>query len=617
MKNNTRGLSCRTFHRLRNLDLNSSRAMVRACFLVPICFGLYSLWLGADTNWDLYNYHLYNPFAWIHGKLDIDLAPAGMQSYFNPLMDVALYLLNTHLPSRLVGFTMGALHGLTFVLIVGIARHALPALPDEDRYRVPILIALAGCLTANFLSGLGNSMGDDTTALFVLGGLLLIISKWAIAGQCSSGAILVTVGSGLLVGLGVGLKLTNAVYAIALCISLLSYPSTFMARVRVSFLFGIGVLLGTAATGGYWMFHMWQVFGNPLYPQFGAIFHNTLTQAGAVADIRWLPRSLLETVFWPFIFTADSHRVGETAIRQIIWPILYVVFWCWLVVGIASRVMGRRRPSIDHRQRLLIIFVALAYVLWMKMFSIYRYVVVPEVLAPLVLMVLLHHLLSARVARYATVGLIGVATAVVVTGGGRTWGHEGWSDPLYHAELPALTQPERTTAIIVGGTTAWGWLATQFPPDVAFTQLESSFPGTAAFGDRIRDRVRERNGPAFGIVNGTYNWRIDNVASMSAVMTRLGVANSDRGCAAVRWAVTHFRLHATILPGSGDSTKCSLGLRADDEKDVAAQNRALAAETVPIFERNGFTLDVESCVPYRAGIGKGVVIYQWCRLAQL
>jgi hypothetical protein len=100
-------------------------------------------------------------------------------------------------------------------------------------------------------------------------------------------------------------------------------------------------------------------------------------------------------------------------------------------------------------------------------------------------------------------------------------------------------------------------------------------------------------------------------------MTRLGLANSDRGCAAVRWAVTHLHLHATVLPGSGDSTKCSLGLRADDEKDVATQNRALAAETMPIFERNGFTLDLESCVPYRAGIGKGVVIYQWCRLAQL
>src|SRR5260370_5768793 len=158
---------------LREVDLNSSRELTRACFIVPVFFGLYSLWLGADSNWDLYNYHLYNPFAWLNGKLAIDLAPAGMQSYFNPTLDAIVYLLNTHPPSRIVGFVLGALHGMTFVLVVGIARHTLPMLPDDDRYRMPILIALAGCLTANFLSGLANSMGDDTTMLFVLSGLYL------------------------------------------------------------------------------------------------------------------------------------------------------------------------------------------------------------------------------------------------------------------------------------------------------------------------------------------------------------------------------------------------------------------------------------------------------------
>ena len=96
--------------------------MMAACVIVPLLFGLYSLLLGADANWDLYNYHLYNPFAWLHGKLRTDLAPAGMQSYFNPLLDTALYLLNTHLPSRVVGFLLGVLHGSTFVLIVAIAR---------------------------------------------------------------------------------------------------------------------------------------------------------------------------------------------------------------------------------------------------------------------------------------------------------------------------------------------------------------------------------------------------------------------------------------------------------------------------------------------------------------
>lgn len=247
---------------------------------MPVLLGLYSIWLDADANWDLYNYHLYNPFAWLHGKLSIDLAPADMQSYFNPLMDAVLFTLNPHVPSRLVGFLLGTLHGLTFVLATGIARCAWPCALETDRRRVTVLFAAAGTLmansagtfTANFLAGLGNSMGDDTTALFVLSGVLAVLSNWTRLSRSDSAGLAGSIGSGVLVGLGTGLKLTNAnaVFAISLCLSLLGYPMSLLARIRISFCFGLGVLSGIPITGGHWMVHMWTLFGNPLYPQFGA-----------------------------------------------------------------------------------------------------------------------------------------------------------------------------------------------------------------------------------------------------------------------------------------------------------------------------------------------------------
>ena len=52
-----------------------------------------SVLMGQDANWDLRNYHLYNPFALLHGRLWRDLMPAGPQSYFNPLLDVPYYVL--------------------------------------------------------------------------------------------------------------------------------------------------------------------------------------------------------------------------------------------------------------------------------------------------------------------------------------------------------------------------------------------------------------------------------------------------------------------------------------------------------------------------------------------
>jgi hypothetical protein len=606
-----------TFSRRRVIDLNAPRALAVARLLVPICFGLYSLWLGADANFDLYNYHMYNAFAWLHDKLQIDLAPAGIQSYFNPLLDVFFYLANTHLPGRVVGFLMGAVHGLIFIFILGIARRVLPDLPEQQRYRVPLLLALAGCLTANFLSGLGNSMGDDSTALFSLAGLLVLVSGWSRLGRWAADGIAIVLLGGFIVGLGTGLKLTNAVFAIGMCAALLSYPERAVVRLRIAFLFGIGVLVGFALTGSYWLFHMWKLFGNPLYPQFGAFFPNPLVRPDAMGDPRWRPHGWFEIAFWPFIFTLNSNRVGETPIRQVIWPVTYVLFWLWVITG-ATRLMLRRKAAatMEPRARMVVIFVVIGYVVWMELFSIYRYIVAIEVLTPLVVWILMHQLLPDRTACRTASWTLVVTTAVVLSGGNRSWGHEGWADPVWHAEVPPIAQPDRTTVIIATTRArAWAWLATFFPDKVAFMQIESSFPGTPAFGDRMREEAKERGGPIYAIVDAEYSWRVDNIATMNKIVNRLGLTGSEAGCNAMRWTVTKLHLHASVVPSTGDGRECKLDLRADDVRDISVEDRGDLEPALPMFERNGFVLDPTSCKSYRSGIGQGVLMYQWCQVS--
>jgi len=224
------------------LYLNSPQATALARVLVPLLFGLYSVFLGADSNWDLTNYHLYNPFAWLNGRLQFDLAPAGMQSYFNPLLDLPFYWMTTHVPPRLTGFAMGALHGLNFVFLLGIAQRLLRDLAAENRYRIPLLLALAGSITPCFLSQVGNSMGDNATALFVLSGLLVLLQGWDAMKSAGAHAALFPLAGGLLVGMDIGAKPTTACFAVGICIALLSHPGHWLVRVRISFAFGIGVL---------------------------------------------------------------------------------------------------------------------------------------------------------------------------------------------------------------------------------------------------------------------------------------------------------------------------------------------------------------------------------------
>ena len=50
--------------------------------------GLLSIVLGPDNYWDLRFYHLYAPWAYLHGRYLYDIAPAQLQGFFNPTADL-------------------------------------------------------------------------------------------------------------------------------------------------------------------------------------------------------------------------------------------------------------------------------------------------------------------------------------------------------------------------------------------------------------------------------------------------------------------------------------------------------------------------------------------------
>lgn len=595
--------------------LNTPAATLSAPIIMPVLFGLYSIFLGADANWDLYNYHLYSPFALLNDKLSMDLAAGGFQGYFNPLLDTLPYWLNTNLPPRVSGFIQGSIHGMAFVLVLGIARHALITREPEDQHRLPILLALAGCLTANFLSEIGNSMGDNTTAILVLSAVYLIISRWDIIGRLDAKAGALICLSGALVGLATGLKPTNAVSAIALCLALLLYyPGTFLPKIAISFLFGIGVVVGFSATGGFWMLRLWQEFGNPLFPQFGKFFANPLAQPISIADTRWLPRGFVEQLLWPFILSVNARRVGELPFRQIIWAVAYVLMVAWLFKSVWSKMAKRAMAPLDRKAGFVVVFVALSFFIWMQLFSIYRYTVPYELLTPLVTFILLTQLYPYPRARRISAWLLTIAAAiVVVVGGARTWGHEDWASPLYHTDLMTIEQPETATVILASRRKPLGWLATLYPPETAFIGLGTAFPAGHAFGERTREIVRTRGGPIYVFTEGEDNKRAKDMESYNDLANRLRLTHTQGGCDILQFVVNRMRFRAAIDPLQSTEAHCRVAVRPADVVDVALSNRKYVEVAAEIVGRDGFVLDPRSCKSFTAGIGKGQRAFQYCR----
>ncbi|MYM37216.1 DUF2029 domain-containing protein [Duganella sp. FT94W] len=532
------------------------RVLAAAALILPLLFGLVSLSYGQDDNWDLHNYHHYTPYALLNGKIGYDLAPGQWQSYFNPTLDLVYYGLNRLLPPAAAGFAMGWLHGLNVVLLLAIGRLLLPA---GSHRLAAVVLALAGCLGPGFMSELGNTMGDNLTALTILGGLLLLLRAWPglLAGRLGAGLL-----AGLLVGAGTGLKLTNAVYALALCLAMLALPMAFWLRLRLAFVFGVGVLGGIAASAGHWYWRMWQVFGNPLFPQFNDKFQAPLAAPIGIGDTGWIPKGLAEKVLWPFIFTLNPKRVIEIQIAQLIWPILYLAFAAlvWSLVRGALLARPATQP-LAPRARYVLLFFALAYLGWLNLFGIYRYLVPLELLAPLVLWLVLHRVLPPAGARPVAVYALLVAGIAGLPHG--NWGHANWTREGIHASVPAIAAPRQSMVLTVHGDPPMSWLVPSFPRELAFVALGGGFPESPAYAARMAAMMAERSGP--------------------------------------------FYVMMTAQPDQAGQPESAV----EQARQRNAQVHAAAAE---VLARYRLRFDAASCVVYDAAVGTNHWPYQLCRV---
>lgn len=609
--------------------LNTPRAQLLAVILLPVCIGFVAVLLGADANFDLRSAHLYNPYAFLTGRMQLDLAPTGMQNYFNPLLDLPYYWMSLHWPPRLTGFVMGGVQGLNFVLLLGIARKALPGLPAADRYRLPLFLAVAGCLTPNFLSAIGNCMGDAVSSLFPLGALLIVLAQWerlALWSTRTAAALLI---AGFIAGLGVGLKLTTTVYALALCLGFMAVPFPWSRRFGLATLFGVGVLLGLAVTGGFWFLRMWHDYGNPLYPQFSAIFPNPLTEPINVGDNHYVPKGLLRLLLWPVLITLDSRRMTELRVLQVIWVLLYALFLVWAAQSLYRRLRHRVAAPLGPRHAYLLACIALGFILWMKLFSIYRYLMAIELLGPLAAFVLLAQILGYGKGRRIAAWLLGGTVCIALLGGTRSWGHQPWADSMFRVEAPAFDAPASTTVFTVGETDSgpYTWLTVFYQPQVAFAGIHVSFPGSRAYVQRLHTMVEQRGGSAYAIVARDANPPMDEadrrgsalaIARVNSWAARLGFAESGSGCPLMHWVDEKLGLGARVLqsPLGDGRTRCELVSPEWSEAELAAHNQAYIAQYGQALAQDGFTLDAASCRDYAGYIGKGMYPYRLCRVTE-
>ena len=309
-----------------------------------------SVALGPDANFDLLNYHFYDGFALLEGRLDRDLAPAGPATYFNPLLDALHYVAIRRLSPKAFAALFGAIQGTNVLLVWAVARALLG---PRGLWLAP-LAALLGATGQNAVSLLGTTFGDNTVSIPALAAVL------AVVGVERPGRARLAV-AGALGGAAIGVKLTMAAPHVGLTV-LATWLAWKRRRPALLGAFILGSVAGWGLTNGWWAVEMWRRLGNPLFPFLNDIFQSPFAPPTPLRDLRWRSGG-----FPLWLRPAVDAALGINEGLQEVWlrdPRLLLVFLAvlaWLASQLA-RVRAGRAPAGTGRG--LILYWIAGYGAW-------------------------------------------------------------------------------------------------------------------------------------------------------------------------------------------------------------------------------------------------------------
>ncbi len=435
---------------------------------------------GQDGNWDLRNYHLYTPSALLDGRFSQDIAAAQLQTWHNPTLDVPFaWMVRAGFPGWLVSLWLG-LHAFIAVLF---ALRLLDQLWPHPRSTLRTAMAgLAAVGGAAVMPSIGTTFNDAFVAAGVMAGLW-----WAVDSQGRRSAWATWGPVGLFAGLAAGLKLTGAMYCIGFIGAALVAGPLRAAPLRLLALAAGGIAGGLLAAGP-WALYLWQTHGNPLFPYFNEWFASPDALPHGHKDMRFVPQGL-DAVLVPFHLLLESSRFSESKLADPRLLLGFSALAAWWVTAWRARARDARDMGMIHA---LLVFVLLSFVVWVKLYGIYRYLFALELICSIAIIGMLSQWLPPRFARTA---LVVSALLLVGVANRPGWGRESFSTPMVDVRLPALP---RDALVVLAEDKPLGYAVAYLPVDVPAVSIHNNFmtpERCTRLQARAEHRVRQHTGP--------------------------------------------------------------------------------------------------------------------------
>jgi hypothetical protein len=464
----------------------------------PLLFATIAVVLGKDAGWDFLNYHWYNPYALLNGRLGFDLAVAHHATYYNPLLDLPLYWITNLGPAWLGGALLGALFGIAVILIGAIAYQVFPCANPYWRLLVAAALALIAAAGGGAFPAIGNTSNDVPVAIGVFAALLILIRNFSALQKVEFNRKVVAsvFVAGIFAGMSVGLKLTTAVYAPGLVLAVFICVPGFRNRSVYATALGLGMVLGVIVFAGYWMQRMWTFGANPVFPYFNQLFHSPLLVNGSYRDPSYFPDSALIAWLFPFYFTADSYYVAEWVFRDAHLLTAYVLVPLTLLLMATNRIdrAGIVKPKLAL---FLFVFASVSYLTWLVLFCVYRYAIPLEMLAPILVACAVMLWPIRRAVQLSLLIVLFVASQAVVK---VTLERHVWDQHYVAVSTPILPDAEHSM-VLMSGMGPLAFVIPSFPAQIPFLRIDGWLvwkdDHSSGLARLLHQRVAAHQGPLY------------------------------------------------------------------------------------------------------------------------
>lgn len=465
-------------------------------------FAIVAASLSTDGTYDLENYHFYNGFAVFHNRKGLDIAPGQLQTTFFYGLDAVYYLIFTSLNDRpiLINILLSIPYSLAALTIFLIAR-----LFAKPNFLWPVLVSAAAAVFG--LTGAANLATLATTESDLVPGLAVLIGLaiWLTLEKVQRNTVWSALGIGGLAGVSVSLKLTQAPLFIGMFVAVaVRFAIGKGSALLEAFAFGVGGLIAFAAIDGAWLWGNFTAYGNPIFPFMNNVFHSDLIAPEPWADLRFLPKTTPMALFYPAYWAfRPSSEVSELSMRD---PrmLLGCVSALIVVLGFVWRwLRNRTAPPMGSVESLgvsLAIAFLVSYVLWEKLWSIYRYLAIQESLSAVLVLAALQILLGSRGRPWLMSGLF----ALVVISSMRTTEYPWWrrvppGPQAISVRLPPLQQ---NAMVLLLDPQPYSFLVPSMPISARAIGVNNNLvhPGSSGrLWTIIEAAVRDHQGPLWGI----------------------------------------------------------------------------------------------------------------------